>query len=75
MMRVETNNFEFAHGHKPRGRGNWAFDFERGGAWTTEFCPTWQSDKPGAQPTFGEARRWALQFARELGASRVQVAS
>ena len=27
-MRTETTRYEAAHGKKPRGTGNWAFDFE-----------------------------------------------
>ena len=25
MMYVNTNQYEFSHGHRPRGRGYWAF--------------------------------------------------
>lgn len=64
---IQTENYVFAHGKKPRGVGMWAFDFGRAGAWTTEFAPH--------QMAYSEAAAWAKKFAKQLGATRVSVAS
>ena len=66
-MKVETENYEFDHGTKPRGTGLWAFDFGRRGAWTTEFAPH--------PMTYSQACAWAKKFAKQLGADFIQVAS
>ena len=68
-IEVFTEQFEFEHGHLPRGRGNWGFHFCRGGAMTreAEFAP--------GEMTFSEARRWAISQARATGCDAVSVAS
>ena len=29
VVRVETTDYEFSHGHTPKGRGGWLFSFVR----------------------------------------------
>lgn len=58
-----TTTFQFSHGHMPRGRGSWAFDFKTGNG--PEFAP--------GCLLYTEAKRWATQRARELGVDRVIV--
>ncbi len=65
-MRVETGTFEFAHGRRPRGRGNWAFELVR------ENCHTLTVWHMG---TYSEAKREAVRQAKECGASYVVVLS
>jgi hypothetical protein len=66
-MKISTENYEFAHGKKPRGTGMWAFDFRRNGAWTTEFAPlSW---------TYSQAASWARLEGRRMGADYIQAAS
>jgi len=52
MLKIEfnTREYEFSHGHKPRGRGSWAFFPNRKtlieqAMWTPSM-------------TYGEAKRW-----------------
>ena len=67
-MRIETSEYEFSHGKKPRGIGRWAFDFFRNGSCTTEFCPY--------QCSLTEAKRWAQQEAKQIGGIvKIQVGS
>ena len=60
-VRVETTEFQFAHGRMPRGRGRWMFAFGRGEA---TFA---------AEGTFAEARAAAVREARRVGADTVRV--
>ena len=64
---VSTKEFEWAHGRKPRGTGNWAFHFKNDDGKTvhTEF---WFG-----QFTF--ARRCAVDTAKERDVRRVEVGS
>lgn len=65
-VQVSTSNYEFAHEHRPRGEGNWAFDFSRGTDWNRQ---EW------FQGTYSEARRQAVRFAVEMGYYHVEVGS
>ncbi len=71
-MDVETSAYEFAHGHKPRGRGRWAFEFLVDGAWVLEWH-AWPAE--AGLPMLSTAKGWARTRAKQLGASRVRVAS
>lgn len=64
-MRVESRKYEFAHGRKPRGMGNWAFIFdgEEGRAFFVNFS------------RYAEAKKEALAEAKRRGARRVEVGS
>lgn len=66
-MTIDTTEYEFSHGKKPRGTGSWAFMFRRNGAWTTEFAP--------GQLTYSAAKAWAKQNGKRLGADSIAVGS
>lgn len=65
-MQVETREFEFSHGKKPRGRGHWAFFFDGQRNVDKAF---W------AQGTFAEASKAAKEEAKKRGAHSVAVGS
>jgi hypothetical protein len=60
LLKFDTGEYEFSHGHKPRGRGSWAFDF---GAKRT---PDGLENLFWTRGTYGEAKRQARAFARWL---------
>ena len=58
-MRIDTTEYQFSHGRKPRGTGRWCFDLFRDHEMTTICTP---------QPmTYTEARRFAAIEARKIG--------
>lgn len=62
-VRVDTGTYLCSHGRTPRGTGLWYFTLHRDGSFTeTSF-----------QGSFTDARRWAVQEARDLGCSVVTV--
>lgn len=63
-VEVDTTEFEFSHGHAPRGRGSWAFLIG-----SDE--PTWI---PGSM-TYGEAKKQAIAIARERKVHFISVCS
>ena len=65
-VHVDTSQFEFSHGRKPRGAGSWAFDFGTRGNWQTRFAP--------GQMSFSKAKQWAMAQAVEMNVSTVCVA-
>lgn len=62
-VEVSTRQYEFTHGHKPRGMGCWAFIFD------SDSNLFWASD------TYGQAKRLAIAEARKRGVRRVEVAT
>lgn len=58
-----VKHYEFTHGHKPRGFGNWAFDLHRNGSSTTVWF----------EAQYTTARKWAMNEARSLGCTEVTV--
>lgn len=73
-IEIETREFEFAHGKKPRGVGQWFFNFgylKNGKPGSLVFI-----DFP-APPllSYGEAKKWARAKALELDAIRIVVRS
>lgn len=62
-VEVSTGEYEFSHGHKPRGRGAWAFEI----AGEVTFIP--------GIMTYGEAKREAVKIARERGVRRIKACS
>ena len=67
-MEIETRQFEFAHGKKPRGVGQWAFRFNGPNSnASTEFAPGTLS--------YAEGKKWARLRAKELRAYSVTVLS
>ena len=63
---ISTTNYQFSHGKKPSGRGYWAFVFKD--IWnreTVEFLP--------GSTTYGEAKKWAIRHAAEIGSVKVSV--
>lgn len=54
MFYFSTNRYEATWGKSPRGRGWWIFQFG-----PVQFTP-------GAELTFGEAKKAAAQHAREI---------
>jgi hypothetical protein len=63
-VQVSTAQYEFAHGRKPRGTGDWAFFFDG------DRAPFWV-----VGVSFTEARKHAVTVAAERGVSRVEVGS
>lgn len=65
-MRVDTTEYEWAHGKKPRGPGLWWFYARRedGQAFQRSF-----------NMSFGEARKAAVRWAKRLGAWSVELQS
>ena len=65
-IEVNTTQYEFSHGKKPRGRGWWAFDIIRyhaGGAKTRQ--------RVMRAGKYGEAKRYAVTLARGSAATIV----
>jgi hypothetical protein len=62
-MKIEviTTQYEFAHGHAPRGRGFWAFEL----AGKVVFIP--------GSKLYAEAKREALALARAAAVSSINV--
>jgi hypothetical protein len=58
---LDTRSYRAAHGHAPRGTGDWAFSLDGQG-------PLWVVHVP-----FAEARAEAFRRARMAGASTVRV--
>ena len=65
-MKVDTARFTSSHGKAPRGKGRWAFEARVRGSWELVSAP--------GQMTITEAKRWAVQSAREMGADSIQLA-
>ena len=67
MIDFSTDEYEFAHGKKPRGEGMWAFFFDR-------------RRRPDADPVFfngkyGDTKRQAIEHAKKNGFRSVSVGS
>lgn len=60
-VEISTSEYEFSHGHKPRGRGSWAFEIAGEVTWI-----------PGSR-TYGEAKREAVSIARQRGVGRIKA--
>lgn len=60
-----VQDFEFAHGRKPRGTGSWAFSMHGNGSSTTQFFGG----------SFTDAKKEAVRVARSLGCDCVRVES
>lgn len=64
-IEFETTEFEMAHGHSPRGRGQWAFAAERN-------APIHEVWFAPSDSTLAEAKRAARQhFACPVGHGRI----
>jgi hypothetical protein len=61
-IRVETTQFQFAHGKKPSGQGSWAFSIEGHEFWFH-------------RAKFSEAVALAKRQAQQMGATVVSVCS
>jgi hypothetical protein len=66
-IEVDTSEFEFAHGKKPRGRGGWAFGFTRRATLEDLY---WTHNA-----TYSEATKLAKAKARELGVHTIHLQS
>lgn len=60
-IEINTRTYEWTYGHKPRGRGSWAFEIAGETVWI-----------PGSK-IYTEAKREALKIARERGAREIKV--
>lgn len=72
MIDIDTHQFEIAHGKKPRGVGQWIFRF------AYKKSPLGFSfEELDAPPmlSYGHAKKWAVEKARELNAITVAVCS
>ena len=67
-LHFNTTDYEFSHGSKPRGRGSWAFFFNRDGHVDSAF---WT---PGST-TYVEAKKLVAAEARRRGVAEVFVGS
>ncbi len=68
-IEVSTELYEYTHGVKPRGRGNWAFEWcYNGRDWT---APVFIE----GQMTYGEAKKEAIRRAQRAGCSKIRVAT
>lgn len=63
-----TRDYELSHGHSPRGRGAWAFFFDR----STQIEDVWFT--PGST-TYSEAKKMAREEAKRRGVDEVFVGS
>lgn len=63
-VQVDTSRYERSHGKKPRGKGSWAFYFDRAGG-DAMFTPS--------AMTYADAVNWAKEQAKEAGKSVVYV--
>ena len=81
-VRFNTTEFQFSHGHGPRGRGGWWFEFVRHGDRLAnpdhahlggDLAFAWPC--PGGSRTFSDAKGWARLHARLVGAEEVRVCS
>ena len=63
-MQVETNQFQFSHGQKPRGYGLWYFELTLAGG---------VPQMVGITDYYATAKKAALAKARELKATRIEV--
>lgn len=59
-VEVDTTEYEFSHGKKPRGRGGWGFEVNGAVVWAP--CST-----------YGDAVKWARAQASAVGARVVKV--
>ena len=62
-MQVSTSNYEFTHGKKPRGYGQWAFFFDG------ESAPFWYTG------SYAEAKKMAIRYAVSKGHHLIAVGS
>ena len=65
-VEFDTHEYEFSHGHKPRGFGAWAFVFV-GHSRDIVWAP--------APLTFTDACKWARERAASLGCHLVRICS
>ena len=66
FIEVLTGEYQFVHGRKPRGTGQWGFNFDQNDDIRRVF---WYNGP------FAEAKRAAIKQARQLGHTVVRVAS
>lgn len=60
-IQVSTSEYEFSHGKKPRGYGQWAFFFDN------DKEPFWATGK------YGDAKKMAVAYAVTKKHSRIKV--
>jgi len=65
LVETITSQYEMSHGHRPRGVGAWAFAFEP--------YPKDMNKMIWVNGSFGEAKRYAIRVAREMGERRLYV--
>ena len=68
-VEILTGDYEFSHGHKPRGCGVWYFctvDPRRNQKYLDHLLPNFNG-------TYGEAKRQAVAYCREHGIRMVYV--
>jgi hypothetical protein len=66
QMEIETRQYEFSHGKKPRGYGSWAFFFDGNHDIDAAMFHTGK---------YSEACAFARAWARSKGFSRIEVGS
>ena len=66
-MEVSTAIYMVCHGRNPRGTGNWAFVFHLDGRRVLGWAP--------GEMSYTNAKRWAIDYAKQNGYERVSVAT
>lgn len=80
-IEVNTSEYQFSHGHAPRGRGGWAFRMRCTlGSKDAQGNPVdgaifWARQGDNTSLTYGEAKAVALAYARHHGCYRIEVCS
>jgi hypothetical protein len=64
-----AREYEFTHGHRPRGNGHWAFDVAWHDNGASCFERFWRTG------TYAEAKAAAMQYARREAPSRATEAT
>jgi hypothetical protein len=65
QIEFHTVDFEFAHGHKPRGRGSWAFQYTRNARVSDAmFAPS--------NLLYSEAKQWMQDRVDQLSCADVR---
>lgn len=74
LYEVGTNGYVFAHGHAPRGRGYWAFEFT-----THDYMkgvpPKRETVFAPGERLYSDAKAWAIDYARTHAVDAIQVCS
>ena len=74
-IEFEVWQYEFAHGRRPRGEGNWGFEFVACAVSLDGDGPSTRLEFAPGCILYSAAKKWARARARELGAYKIRVAT